>query len=343
MAALQGTDDVFEHFFEQAPIGLALADLSSRYVRVNSSYAALLGRAPEDLIGVAFASVVHPDDRDADAMRTSRLLSGEHSSVQAEQRYVTPDGGARWVLHGVTVVPDAEARAAWFAVTAQDISERRRVEHELRELTAVLSEQVVRDPLTGLANRALLEERLRAVLARDARSGDTTAVLFLDLDGFKAVNDDHGHAVGDEVLRGVAARLRRVVRPSDTVARIGGDEFVVLAESAGEEQLDALISRVRTAVEVPLRVGALDLKVGVSVGVAVSRAGETDPASLLALSDQRMYDAKRAGQPAAMAPVEMAPVDMATVDMATVDPAKQSPESKSDTAARQWRAPQRRR
>ena len=138
----------------------------------------------------------------------------------------------------MTVVPGAGGEPAWFAVSAQDISERRRVEHELRDLTATLAERAVRDPLTGLANRTLLHERLRGILARDARAGTTTALLFLDLDGFKAINDKHGHAVGDLVLKVVADRLTAVVRPSDTVARLGGDEFVVLVEGAEEATVD---------------------------------------------------------------------------------------------------------
>ena len=296
MAALQGNDDVFATFFDAAPIGLALADLTGRYVRVNLTFAGLLGRAAEDLVGVESASVVHPEDRDDDALRLSLLLSGQQTLVQGEERYVTADGQTRWVLRAVTVVPDAAGRPAWLAVTGQDITERRRVEGALRELTATLSEQVVRDPLTGLANRALLEDRLHSALARARRSGETTAVLFLDLDGFKSVNDVHGHAVGDAVLCGVAERLLRVVRPSDTVARLGGDEFVVLAESAGESHLDALVARVRGAVEAALPVGTVEIVVGVSVGVAISRAGQGDPAVLLAASDRRMYEAKRAGR-----------------------------------------------
>jgi diguanylate cyclase (GGDEF)-like protein len=198
------------------------------------------------------------------------------------------------VLHGVTVVPDRDGRPAWFAVSAQDITERRKAEQDLRDLTATLSERAVRDPLTGLSNRVLLEERLRAVLARDARTGDTTALLFLDLDGFKAVNDDHGHLIGDAVLRTIADRLKAGVRPSDTVARLGGDEFVILVEGAKEDGVLALAERLRTAVAEPMTVANLDLQVGVSVGVALSTGGVDEPIALLARADRTMYDAKRA-------------------------------------------------
>ena len=296
MAALASSTDVFETFFDQAQIGLALADLSTRYVRVNATYAQLVGRWPEDLVGLPFATLLDPDDPDSDA-RVSLLLHGTEHALQSEQRCVAPDGQVRWLLHGVTVVPAGDGRPAWFAVSAQDITERRRAEQELRALTDALTEQAVHDPLTGLANRTLLEERLRAVLARDGRTGDSTAVLFLDLDGFKAVNDRHGHLVGDAVLREVAARLVRAVRPADTVARLGGDEFVVLVEGATPDGVEVLADRVRDAVAEPVVLGALDLKVGVSIGVALSDGGAVEPSLLLARADRRMYDDKRASHP----------------------------------------------
>jgi diguanylate cyclase (GGDEF)-like protein/PAS domain S-box-containing protein len=291
MQALTTSPDVFETFFDQTGVGLALADLTTRYVRVNRAYAELLGRAPEDLVGMSFAEVVHPDDRRGEDYRTALLLSGAEHALQTEERYVGPDGHTLWVLHGVTVVPGADGRPAWFAVSAQDITERRRAEEDLRALTATLAERAVRDPLTGLANRTLLEERLKAVLARDARSGSSTAVLFLDLDGFKAVNDRHGHALGDLVLRTVAERLTAAVRPSDTVARLGGDEFVVLVEGTTDETVDLLVERLRAAVIEPI--GPLDLKVGVSIGVALSHRGDAEPGGLLGAADQEMYAAKR--------------------------------------------------
>ena len=284
--ALTASRDVFETFFEAARIGLALADLTARYVRVNETYAALVGSRPEDLIGVPLAELL------GDGVLTD-LVAGRTTTAQAERQFVHPDGRAVWLLHGVATVLDAEGERAWYAVSAQDITERRRAEQDLRDLTAVLTERAVRDPLTGLSNRALLEERLRGALARDARSGGSTGVLFLDLDGFKEVNDRHGHAVGDAVLRTVAERLCSVVRPSDTVSRLGGDEFVVLVEGATPEALAALADRLRAAVTAPLSVAGLHLDVGVSVGSSLSTGGDTDPQGLLSQADAAMYVAKR--------------------------------------------------
>lgn len=290
MDALVADRDVFETFFESARIGLALADLTGRYVRINGTYAGLLGRTSEDLIGVPLGEVLGAGE----GSDVQRLLDGAASSAQSEQQYVLQNGFTRSLLHGVATVLGPDGRPAWYAVSAQDITERCRVERELRDLAALLTERAVHDPLTGLANRVLLEERLRTALARDARSGESTGALFLDLDHFKEVNDRHGHAVGDAVLCAVAERLAATVRPSDTVARVGGDEFIVLVDGATETTLGALAERLVDAVQLPVRVGTLDLDVAVSVGAALARDGEADPNRLLSAADARMYDAKRA-------------------------------------------------
>ena len=294
--ALAAGGDVFEVFFEHVQIGLALADLTTRYIRVNATYAELLAWAPEDLVGVSLSEIVRADGAGCRPLAVDELLAGREQAITAEQRYVTAEGRELWVLHGVNVVRDESGQPTWFAVSAQDITERRRAEHHLRELTATLAERAVRDPLTGLANRTLLEERLRGTLARDVRTGGTTGLLFLDLDGFKAVNDRHGHAVGDGVLRTVAARLTSAVRPSDTVARLGGDEFVVLVEGATPEGLGPLVGRLQEAVTEAMRIGGLTLQVGVSIGVASGQGGQVDGATLLAASDTSMYAAKRSAR-----------------------------------------------
>ncbi len=291
MDAFVTSSDVFESFFTSARIGLALADLSGRFLRVNDSYADLLGRPSEDLVGVALREVLRGTD--GKPLDLAPLLDGTRSWLQSEQEHVRPDRAVVWVLHGIAPVAGPDGAPGWYALSAQDITERRQAEQNLRDLHVVLSEQAVRDPLTGLANRALLAERLTASLARDTRSGESTGVLFLDLDGFKEVNDRFGHAVGDAVLRAVADRLRRAVRPSDTVARLGGDEFVVVVEGASPAAVDALARRLTGAVAAPLTVQGTTLNIGVSVGVALAESGRAEASALLSQADSRMYDAKR--------------------------------------------------
>jgi diguanylate cyclase (GGDEF)-like protein/PAS domain S-box-containing protein len=178
----------------------------------------------------------------------------------------------------------------WIAMHARDISDLKEAEARLRQLAT-------RDGLTGLANRSLFNDRLEQSAARHARSGDGLAVLFCDLDGFKPVNDEHGHAVGDEVLVAVARRLEHVTRAADTVARVGGDEFVIICEGlAGDEELGELCDRIIASVSAPVVVGTVNVRVGISIGIGVvTDAHMVDPDRLLSAADSAMYRAKARG------------------------------------------------
>jgi diguanylate cyclase (GGDEF)-like protein/PAS domain S-box-containing protein len=150
----------------------------------------------------------------------------------------------------------------------------------------------VHDPLTGLANRTLLRDRLEHALARSEREGSATGVLFIDLDNFKEVNDAHGHAAGDAVLVELGGRLPAAVRPADTVARLGGDEFVVVCEQADADSTLTLASRLLAAIALPIDVGAREVCLSASIGIAL---GRTSPDALLADADAAAYRAKAAG------------------------------------------------
>jgi diguanylate cyclase (GGDEF)-like protein/PAS domain S-box-containing protein len=296
---LGATGDVFETLVESAVVGLAAADMQTRLLRVNAAYARLLGRPPEDLVGVSLADLVHADDLAAEQHRVELLMTGEAETLRSELRHVAPDGRVTWVLHGITLVRDTGGQPAWFAVSAQDITERRRAEEDLRAATEELAHRVMHDPLTGLPNRMLLRDRLTLAQARAQRSHSRVAMLFCDLDGFKAVNDLHGHGVGDFVLVEVARRLTGAVRPTDTVARLGGDEFVVLLDPAPDEQgVAVLAARVEAAVALPLSAEGTTLSPAVSVGWHLAPSHEEDGVPLpievlLRRADEAMYDVKR--------------------------------------------------
>ena len=153
--------------------------------------------------------------------------------------------------------------------------------------------EALHDPLTGLANRTLLRDRLGHALARSIRERGTTAVLFVDLDGFKQINDAHGHAAGDAVLVEVARRLRATVRPGDTIARQGGDEFVAVCEDIDEETAMTVAERLRDAIELPFGAGGAEHRLSASIGIAL---GDEDPDGLLAEADAAVYRAKAAGR-----------------------------------------------
>jgi diguanylate cyclase (GGDEF)-like protein len=187
---------------------------------------------------------------------------------------------------------DDEGRVEWIAVIARDISDLKRAEDKLRDLAT-------HDYLTGLPNRPLFNDRLENAVARHKRTRRGVAVMFCDLDGFKQINDERGHAAGDAVLVAVANRLKRITRESDTAARVGGDEFVVVCEEVTDsEELAALAERIIESVSQPIALpDGSEVRVGISVGIGVARARQenVDPDRLLTLADTAMYRAKARG------------------------------------------------
>jgi diguanylate cyclase (GGDEF)-like protein len=200
-------------------------------------------------------------------------------------------GGRVWLAADAPIDPSADTAAFASAVghvLAAAIT-RREVEDELHY-------QSLHDPLTGLANRALLDDRMAQALARRRSADGTIAVVFLDLDGFKAVNDTHGHAAGDELLRDVARRLLGVVRPSDTVARFAGDEFVLVLEDVGPEVAVRFVERVLAEIRVAVPVMGHVVGVTASVGLALAGPDAVDADTLLRRADDAMYRAKQRGR-----------------------------------------------
>jgi diguanylate cyclase (GGDEF)-like protein len=153
--------------------------------------------------------------------------------------------------------------------------------------------EAVHDPLTGVANRTLLRDRLQHAVARSERERGATAVLFVDLDGFKQVNDAHGHAAGDAVLVEVARRMQTAVRPGDTIARLGGDEFVAVCEDVDEEAALAVGRRLQEAIQMPFSAGGVEHRLSASIGIAL---GASEPEAMLGNADAALYRAKAAGR-----------------------------------------------
>jgi diguanylate cyclase (GGDEF)-like protein len=189
-------------------------------------------------------------------------------------------------------LPKSNADAGRLARAIQYAIERKRAEVEL-------AHRALHDPLTGLPNRTYFLEQLEAGLSRSARRGLRVGVLFLDLDGFKSVNDNHGHPAGDAVLAAVAVRLEGIIRPSDTLARFGGDEFVLLCEDlAGVGDVVTLAGRLVKEMEAPFEIGDRHISVGLSIGIVSARGGkEVSAAALIRDADRMMYRAKRQASP----------------------------------------------
>ena len=259
-------------------------DLTIRYV--TPSVSALLGYESNELVGTRLNEKLHPDELDGTVSRLGEDAQRE-GTVRHEFRLRHRNG--TWpTFEGVIRDLLGDTAVNGLVLTARDISER-------RALADQLTHQAFHDTLTGLPNRALLTNRVAHALERAARSGSDVAVLFLDVDDFKTINDSLGHEAGDEVLVELAARLRGCMRGSDTPARLGGDEFAILLENTnGVEGAATLCERVLEAVAVPVRIGGAQVYPRASIGIAFGKPDHSS-GDLLRNADVAMYQAKRNG------------------------------------------------
>ncbi len=288
--ALRQAHERFRSAFENAPIGMAMTDLDGRILRANPAMARIVGRSADDLGGMTVHELTHPDDRDASAAEMRRLVAEASDGYRIEKRYCHSDGHEVWVSVSVSCVRDDEGRPSYLIDQVEDVTERR----ALRERLAYAA---IHDPLTALPNRVLFMDRLETALSRAARHGREVAVIFLDIDRFKLVNDGMGHAAGDRLLEAVAERLERVMRPSDTVARFGGDEFVVLCDEIADESVAfEMAQRLADALRPPVNLAEGEIFVTASLGLALSGGDRDSAASLLRDADSAMYVAKERGR-----------------------------------------------
>lgn len=272
----------FEQAFRRSPIGMALTTLEGRFVRVNQAMCELLGHSPQSLLSTAILDATDPRDHKATVAAAVELLEGRSASFSLEKRFLTAQGTPLWTRSTVTLLTDDDGEPLHFLTQIENIEERRDLLEQLRR-------SALRDPLTGLANRAGFEEYLESL-----SPNLPVAVLALDLDRFKAVNDTAGHTVGDEVLKVVASRIRRSIRSQDLAARIGGDEFVVVtAHPRSDEEVLDMAERILECLYLPIDIDGSTHRVGASGGVTTGLAAEA--LRLLVRADRASYAAKRAG------------------------------------------------
>lgn len=278
----------FESAFDHAPIGMALVDMSGRWLQVNDALCRIVGYAQDELKATTLGAITHPDDVNLAADDLQQLLAGEIRSYQVETRYRHAWGHYVWVLLTVSLVHDAEGRALHLIEQVQDISER-------KELARHLEYLVDHDFLTGLHNRRYFERELAREVERARRYGTPAALLVIDLDHFKDINDSLGHKAGDNLLKNVAGVLRQRARQVDVLARLGGDEFALLLPQTAAEETEIVADEIVKSLNQRMPVGAdQSIVVTASVGVGISH-GLSDT-ELLAYADLAMYEAKEAGR-----------------------------------------------
>jgi diguanylate cyclase (GGDEF)-like protein/PAS domain S-box-containing protein len=281
------SDTRIEIGFEQEGIGAAILDLEGIPIRVNPAVCSLLGRPEEHLVGRHWTEYTHPDQVPSWRSLLARVAAG-HDTYAVEGRYVRPDGDVVWASSHVTLVRDESGAPQYFLAQLQDITDRKSMEHEL-------AHQALHDTLTGLPNRTLLTDRLVHGLEGSRRRGSKLGVLFFDIDSFKTINDTFGHVAGDDLLRHVAKRIADVVRPGDTVARNGGDEFVVVCDDASVLEAKQIAERVIVTLSAPFSIRNHEITLTASVGIAISDRDAT-PETLLRDSSSAVYRAKERGR-----------------------------------------------
>ncbi len=278
------SEERFAQAFDNAPVGMAILDAEGRHAKVNEAMARMLGRTRDELAGLAPEGFMPPSEAAACRRLVAALARGDQTSFRGDTTVLSADGRPLRVAVHMTLLDQAPDAGAAILVHSVDVTEQRMAEERMRHLAD-------HDPLTGLLNRRGLAAALEAQVAHRRRYGAAGALLILDLDGFKAVNDTLGHETGDQLLSRVGIELRACLRETDVLARLGGDEFAVILPRETLAEAAVVAAKITTR----LREARLH-GVTASVGVAAFGPGQEDPDELLRAADLAMYSAKAAGR-----------------------------------------------
>jgi diguanylate cyclase (GGDEF)-like protein/PAS domain S-box-containing protein len=284
-AALRESEIRYRLLFEQNAAGVCVSRLDGVIIDCNTTFAGMLGFPRTELVGLSM-SMLYANASEAEELTALLRSAGTLNSVEVELRRA--DKRVLWVLANLVLVGDSISGVVH--ATVVDISDRKRAEEQIEF-------HAYHDVLTHLPNRKLFTDRLRHGLMRAKRNNKTVAVMFIDVDHFKTINDTLGHTAGDELLLEMARRLRECVRDDDTVARLGGDEFtIILSELRHPEDAVGVAQKILAAVQEPLTIGAMPIVVSASIGIALYPEDGHDPESLLRNADSAMYRAKEEGR-----------------------------------------------
>ena len=289
--ALKKSEEQFRLTFEMAPIGMAISTLKGKFQRVNQALCDALGYTQEELLELSFPEISYPEDWEIHRNLQQELIKGKETDFQIEKRYIAKDGRIVDTLLKVAVVHDPDGKPLHFNNQIVDITERKQMEKQLLH-------DALHDALTGLPNRALFMDRLEQQLKRSqSQENYLFAVLFLDLDRFKVVNDSVGHLIGDKLLIEIAHRLEKSIAPTDTVARLGGDEFTILLENiSSKSEATVVAESIYHTLTFPFNIDGYELFTTASIGIALSSQGYEKPEDILRDANLTMYSAKEQGK-----------------------------------------------
>lgn len=287
-ALFKASEAGYRSMFELASVGIALVAPDGGWISVNTALCDILGYTADELKYLTFQDITHPDDLNSDLELLNQLTDNEIDRYQLEKRYVRKDGRAVWASLGVTKKLSEEGHLEYFIAIIQDIQARKEFEQEARH-----------DALTGLYNRRALDVILPTAQARADRSKLQMALMFIDLDGFKGINDTYGHDAGDDLLKTISSRLQSCVRRTDSLVRLAGDEFIVILEGIvpGADEARVVAQKLLAAIAEPIILKGNVVRSNASVGFAMYEPGSRKQQDeLMREADRWMYKAKHLGK-----------------------------------------------
>ncbi len=289
--ALRESEERFRSAFTYAPIGIALLSRHGTWLKVNHALCEILGYEQDEILGMDFQAMMFAEDLGATLMKIHELMAGRIASGQMEQRYIHKTGRTVWTLWSVSASGDIRSDSSNLIFQLQDITDKKIAEQKLQH-------EATHDALTGLPNRALFIRRLEEALARSRQDSKyQVSVLFIDLDRFKYVNDSLGHLIGDQLLIGIAGRLRECMRPPDIVARLGGDEFMILVEGRYyTERITRIADRIQRQFAQPFDLYGQEVYSSASIGILRASESHMTSEDVMRDADTAMYQAKRSGR-----------------------------------------------
>lgn len=289
--ALRESEERFRSVMDNAPIGMAIVSLDGNFLCVNQSLCEFTGYHKEELEKLSFQQITYPEDLTIDLPNTKKLIDNELTYYKREKRYIRKDGNIVWAQLTVTAVKDnTNGKPLYFISQIENIAERKMNQEKIHQLA-------YHDSLTRLPNRQLLLDRINHAIAQSERQNVLFAIIFMDIDGFKQINDALGHDIGDELLQEVAVRLVSSVRNHDTVARHGGDEFVIILNPVSHQgDIDKIAKKILSIFDTPFQIRNYTLNTSSSIGIAIYPFDGKTTTQLIKNADIAMYKSKNDGK-----------------------------------------------